>query len=68
MDRAWQLYQEMQEKGIPLTTEAYNALIHVVCFLREGNELRWQLIQVGSSPWEDNIMMDLKEIGAIVMS
>ncbi|PSN47240.1 Protein PTCD3 [Blattella germanica] len=45
VDRAWQLYQEMQEKGIPLTIDAYNSIIRVVCFLRESNDLRWQLIQ-----------------------
>lgn len=46
VDRAWQLYQEMQERGIPLTRDAYNSLIRVVCYFREGNEQRWQLIQV----------------------
>lgn len=46
VDRAWQLYQEMQERGIPLTRDAFTSLIHVVCYFREGNEQRWQLIQV----------------------
>lgn len=45
VDRAWQLYQETKEKGIALTTDAFNSLIRVVCYLREGNENRWQLIQ-----------------------
>ncbi|KAJ4431515.1 hypothetical protein ANN_20113, partial [Periplaneta americana] len=46
VDRAWHLYEEMKEKRISLTRDAYNSLIRVVCFLREGNEHRWQLIQV----------------------
>jgi len=46
VDRAWQLYQEMQERGIPPTRDAYNSLIRVVCYFREGNEQRWQMIQV----------------------
>ncbi|XP_069669992.1 small ribosomal subunit protein mS39 [Periplaneta americana] len=45
VDRAWHLYEEMKEKRISLTRDAYNSLIRVVCFLREGNEHRWQLIQ-----------------------
>lgn len=45
VDRGWQLYQEMQERGIPLTRDAFNSLIRVVCYFREGHEQRWQLIQ-----------------------
>jgi pentatricopeptide repeat protein len=46
VDQAWQLYQEIQERGIAVTRDAFNSLIRVVCYLREGNENRWQLIQV----------------------
>ncbi|PNF40197.1 hypothetical protein B7P43_G08271 [Cryptotermes secundus] len=45
VDRAWKLYKETQERGIDLTRDAFNSLIRVVCYLREGNENRWQLIQ-----------------------
>lgn len=45
VERAWQLYQEMLEKGMPLTVEAYNSLIRVSNFLRESSELRWKLIE-----------------------
>lgn len=49
VDQAWRLYQETQERGIALTRDAFNSLIRVVCYLREGNEHRWQLIQVNGS-------------------
>ncbi|XP_063221190.1 small ribosomal subunit protein mS39 [Bacillus rossius redtenbacheri] len=45
VDRAWQLYEETQAKGIPVTTETYNSLISVANYLREGNDLRWKLIE-----------------------
>jgi pentatricopeptide repeat protein len=49
VDRAWQLYQETQERGVSVTRDAFNSLIRVVCYLREGNEHRWHLIQVNGS-------------------
>nr|CAD7201210.1 unnamed protein product [Timema douglasi] len=45
VDRAWQLFEEMNHKGIPLTTEAYNSLIRVTSYLREGMEQRWRLVE-----------------------
>ncbi|XP_063853262.1 small ribosomal subunit protein mS39-like [Scylla paramamosain] len=45
VDRAWQLYQECREKGIPLDTGTHNALIRVASFLRDASDLRWQLVQ-----------------------
>ncbi|XP_045114775.1 protein PTCD3 homolog, mitochondrial-like [Portunus trituberculatus] len=45
VDRAWQLYQECQQKGIPLDTGTHNALIRVASFLRDASDLRWQLVQ-----------------------
>ncbi|CAG2066590.1 unnamed protein product, partial [Timema podura] len=48
VDRAWQLFEEMNHKGIPLTTEAYNSLIRVTSYLREGVEQRWRLVEVPS--------------------
>lgn len=47
VDRAWQLYQETLEKGVPLDTETYNSLIRVASFMREGSDLRWKLVKVG---------------------
>lgn len=45
VDRAWQLYQECREKGIPLDTGTYNALIRVASFMRDAADLRWQLVK-----------------------
>ncbi|KAK7080526.1 Pentacotripeptide-repeat region of PRORP, partial [Halocaridina rubra] len=45
IDRAWQLYQEACEKNIALDTDTYNSLIRIATYLREGSELRWQLIK-----------------------
>ncbi|XP_067012701.1 small ribosomal subunit protein mS39 [Anabrus simplex] len=45
VDRAWELYQETQDKGIPLLTETYNSLLRGVNFLRESADLQWKLIQ-----------------------
>ncbi|XP_037790424.1 LOW QUALITY PROTEIN: protein PTCD3 homolog, mitochondrial-like [Penaeus monodon] len=45
VDRAWQLYQETLEKGVPLDTETYNSLIRVASFMREGSDLRWKLVK-----------------------
>ncbi|XP_066943721.1 small ribosomal subunit protein mS39 [Macrobrachium rosenbergii] len=45
IDKAWQLYQEAQEKGIPLDTETYNSAIRIAPFLRESSDLRWQLMK-----------------------
>ncbi|KAI4458769.1 pentatricopeptide repeat domain-containing protein 3 [Holotrichia oblita] len=43
-DRAWQLFQEAQEKGIALNIETYNSLIRVSNFLKENYDLRWTFI------------------------
>ncbi|XP_068205724.1 small ribosomal subunit protein mS39 [Palaemon carinicauda] len=43
IDRAWQLYQEAQDKGIPLDTDTYNHVLRIAPFLRESSDLRWQL-------------------------
>lgn len=45
VDRAWQLYQESREKGLPICTNTYNSLIQVASFLKEGYDLRWKLVQ-----------------------
>lgn len=43
-DRAWELFQEAQQKGIILNIEAYNGLIRVSNFLKENYDLRWTFI------------------------
>lgn len=43
-DRAWQLFEEAKEKKYLLNTNTYNALLSIVNFLKESNELRWELI------------------------
>ncbi|XP_018570454.1 protein PTCD3 homolog, mitochondrial [Anoplophora glabripennis] len=44
VDRAHQLFEEAQEKGIVLSTNTYNCLIRVVNFLKESYDLRWNLV------------------------
>ncbi|XP_013778914.1 protein PTCD3 homolog, mitochondrial-like [Limulus polyphemus] len=43
VERAYDLYQKMQEKQIPANTETYNSLLTLVPFLREGSDGRWSL-------------------------
>lgn len=43
-EKAMQLFEEAREKGIPLNTDTYNALISISHFLKEGYDLRWQYI------------------------
>lgn len=43
VDRAWQLFEEAQQKELVLSAETYNALIKVVNFLKEDYEMRWSL-------------------------
>lgn len=43
-DRAFQLFEEAQQKQIALNTDAYNSIISVVHFLKEGYEMRWTFI------------------------
>ncbi|VEN56252.1 unnamed protein product [Callosobruchus maculatus] len=45
VDKAWHLYQESQEKGLTLSSEAYSSLLRVVNFLKESNDLRWALVE-----------------------
>ncbi|XP_076034430.1 small ribosomal subunit protein mS39 [Oratosquilla oratoria] len=45
IDRAWQTFQEANEKKIPLDTQTYNAIIAMSARLREGSDMRWELIQ-----------------------
>lgn len=44
VDRAWQLFEEAQQKGLVLSTETYNSIIRVVHFIKEDYEMRWALI------------------------
>lgn len=43
-DRAFQLFEEAQQKQIVLNTDAYNSVISVVHFLKESYEMRWSFI------------------------
>lgn len=65
VDKAWQLYQECQEKDIPLDTGTHNALIRVASFLRDAADLRWQLVQeVLSGMAERGVHPDLGTLNA----
>ncbi|XP_022904837.2 small ribosomal subunit protein mS39 [Onthophagus taurus] len=44
VDRAWQLFQEAQEKNLTLNVESFNAIIGVVNLIMESYEKRWTLI------------------------
>ena len=46
LDTAWKLFEEANEKKIPISLVAYNSLLAKVNFLRESHEMIWQLTQV----------------------
>ncbi|CAH0552989.1 unnamed protein product [Brassicogethes aeneus] len=41
VERAWQLFEEAQQKGIIVNTDTYNSLIAVSNYLKEGYDQRW---------------------------
>lgn len=45
VEKAWALYQEAQEKKIEIDIETYNSILQIGSFLKESNEMRWELIQ-----------------------
>ncbi|CAH1987692.1 unnamed protein product [Acanthoscelides obtectus] len=45
VDKAWHLYEESQEKGLILTSDAYSSLLRVVNFLKESFEMKWALTE-----------------------
>lgn len=45
VQQAWKLYQETQEKGIPLDVDTYNSLLRIVCYLKDSSEMRWTLTE-----------------------
>ncbi|KAG6450726.1 protein PTCD3 homolog, mitochondrial [Manduca sexta] len=71
-ERAHELAQEALEKGIPLSTSVYNALIGCVGFLREGTTLRMealkslltQMNEQGLSPNDETLTACLRSISA----
>lgn len=69
VNRAWQLYEEAQQKGLVLSVEVYNALIKVVNFLKESYEMRWSLILSFLSEMDKfNIKPNLGTLNAILSS
>ncbi|CAG0923020.1 unnamed protein product, partial [Notodromas monacha] len=44
VEKAWHLFEETKSLRLLLDTETYNALIRVVNFLKDSNDLRWQLV------------------------
>ncbi|CAK1551948.1 unnamed protein product [Leptosia nina] len=71
-ERAHALAQEAMEKGIPLSTSVYNALLSCVGFLKEGTTLRIEALKAllsqmneqGISPNSDTLTSCLKSISA----
>ena len=45
VDRAHELYEETQKKGIVLDTGAYNALVTTAPLLKEDNEQKWMIVK-----------------------
>uniref|UniRef100_A0A131Y211 Small ribosomal subunit protein mS39 n=1 Tax=Ixodes ricinus TaxID=34613 RepID=A0A131Y211_IXORI len=43
VDKAYELFKEMQSKGLTPSIEVYNGLLSLVPFLREGYDNRWDL-------------------------
>ncbi|CAN7988894.1 unnamed protein product, partial [Ixodes hexagonus] len=43
VDKAYELFKEMQSKGLTPPIEVYNGLLSLVPFLREGYDNRWDL-------------------------
>ncbi|KAK8756840.1 hypothetical protein V5799_000452, partial [Amblyomma americanum] len=43
VDKAYELFQEMQSKGMTPPLEVYNSLLSMVPFLRESYDSRWEL-------------------------
>ncbi|XP_015592130.1 protein PTCD3 homolog, mitochondrial isoform X2 [Cephus cinctus] len=54
-DKAWELYQECQNKKVPLNAETYNYIIQTVQFLKDGSLEKKQLLQT--------ILMDMAAQG-----
>ncbi|XP_074027705.1 small ribosomal subunit protein mS39 [Leptinotarsa decemlineata] len=44
VDRAWQLFEEAQQKGLVLHTNTYNSLISIANFLKESHDMQWSFI------------------------
>lgn len=44
VDRAWQLFEDSQKKGLVVSTDTYNSLISVASFLKEDYDLRWSFV------------------------
>ncbi|KAG5898592.1 hypothetical protein JTB14_016603 [Gonioctena quinquepunctata] len=55
VDRASQLFEESQQKGLVLHTNTFNSLISVVNFLKESYEMRWAFIV--------NMLVDMNKAG-----
>ncbi|XP_066247105.1 small ribosomal subunit protein mS39 [Euwallacea similis] len=53
--RAYQLFEEAQQKGLNLDVNAYNSIIKVSHFLKEGYDLRWAFVI--------NMLQNIKQAG-----
>ncbi|XP_065564932.1 small ribosomal subunit protein mS39-like isoform X2 [Artemia franciscana] len=65
--RAWNLYNEMRENKLTISTEAYNSIISVVPILKEEANLRWELLEeVLRNMVEDGVAPNLGTLNAIL--
>ncbi|XP_066156302.1 small ribosomal subunit protein mS39 [Euwallacea fornicatus] len=53
--RAYQLFEEAQQKGLNLDVNAYNSIIKVSNFLKEGYDMRWAFVV--------NMLQNIKQAG-----
>ncbi|XP_017778840.1 PREDICTED: protein PTCD3 homolog, mitochondrial [Nicrophorus vespilloides] len=44
VNRAWQLFEEAQGKGLEVNTSTYNSIIRVTSFMKESYDLRWSFV------------------------
>lgn len=69
VNRAWQLYEEAQQKKLILPTETYNSILKVVNFLKESFELRWSfIVNLLTDMNKTGVKPDLRTLNAILQS
>ncbi|GIY13071.1 protein PTCD3 homolog, mitochondrial [Caerostris extrusa] len=66
-ERALALYEEMRQKGLPGTKEAYNSLISVCYLFKEGHESRWEFAyQLLHTMNENRLTPDINTMNAVL--
>ncbi|KRT86915.1 hypothetical protein AMK59_334 [Oryctes borbonicus] len=69
VDRAWQLFQDSQEKGLILNIEVYNSIIRVSNIIKENYEVRWNfIIELLASINKAKLKPNLRTLNAVLES